>query len=133
MGRALIVVNTKEARAKAADWIMRAPWGTRITFQGPRRSIEQNSRMWAMLTDFSEQVEHGGRRYSPEDWKAIFLHALGQEQRYVPNLDGTGFVPIGLRSSDLSKQEMTDLIELLFAEGARRGVQWSDPAQERAA
>lgn len=133
MGRALLVINTKEARAKAADWLARAPWGTRVTFQGPRRTIEQNSRMWAMLTDFAEQVEHGGRKYSPEAWKTIFLHALGQEATFVPNLDGTGFVPLGLKSSELSKQEMTDLIELLFSEGARRGVVWSDPTQEQAA
>ena len=130
MGRALLVINTKEARAKAANWIARAPNGTRVTFQGPRRSLPQNSRMWAMLQDFSDQVEHGGRKYSPESWKAIFMHALGQECRFVPSLDGESFIPIGYRSSELSKAEMTTLIELVFSEGALRGVVWTDPTQE---
>jgi hypothetical protein len=133
MGRALLILSGQGAKAKAISWIERAPWNTRVEFKGPARSLPQNSRMWAMLSDFATQVEHGGRKYDAGSWKEIFMHALGKETTFVPNLDGTGFVPLGLRSSDLSKQEMSDLIELLFAEGARRGVQWSDPTQEQAA
>ena len=64
--------------------------------------------------------------WKPDDWKLIFLDALKRELRAVPNLDGTGFVNIGRSSSDLTKQEMTDLIELLFAFGAKHGVVFAD-------
>ncbi|HQN52055.1 MAG TPA: recombination protein NinB, partial [Phenylobacterium sp.] len=69
---------------------------------------------------------HHGVKLSPDDWKLVFLDALGRELRMVPNLDGTGFVNLGRSSSDLSKSEMTDLIELIFAYGAKHGVEFHD-------
>jgi hypothetical protein len=47
----------------------------------------------------------------------------------VPNIDGTGFVNLGRSSSDLSKQEFIDLIELITAFGAQHGVVFSDEAK----
>ncbi|MBV8664644.1 MAG: recombination protein NinB [Hyphomicrobiales bacterium] len=131
MGRALLVLANDAFKARAIDWIKRAPAGTRVTFQGPQRTRDQNAKCWAMLTDISMQVEHHGRRYAPPDWKAIFLSALGRETRFVPSLDGTAFIPIGQSSSDLSVAEMSDMIELMLSWGAERGVVWSDPNAER--
>ena len=127
MSRALLVLSSPEMRAKARDWATRAPDKTRVTFQAPSRTVPQNSRLWAMLTDVSGQLEHFGRKYDADTWKVIFLHALGRETRFVPALDGQGFVPIGQSSSDLSVAEMTDLIELIFAEGTSRGVIFHEP------
>lgn len=79
-----------------------------------------------MLTDVSTQIEHAGRRYSPDEWKVLFMHALGQEVKFLPGLDGKTFVPMGYRSSDLSVAEMTDLIEFMFAWGAEHGVVFMD-------
>ena len=136
MSRAVLVLSSPAIRAKALHWLTLARDGSRITFQSPRRTLPQNDRMWAMLTDFATQVEHiDGRKYPPEDWKAIFLHALGRETRFLPSMDGRHFIPIGQSSSDLSVEEMTDLIELIFAEGAARGVVFHEPpnpAEERA-
>lgn len=130
--RAALVINSPEARQRAVRWCQSAPEGTRVEWKRAKRTIPQNDRMWAMLTDVSKQVEHAGRRYSPEDWKCLFMHALGQEVRFLPALNGQGFVPIGYRSSDLSKGEMTELIELIFAWGAEHGVTFHDD-QARAA
>lgn len=87
--------------------------------------------MWAMLTDIASQKEHCGRRYSPDDWKVIFLHALGKETRFVPALDGQGFIPIGQSSSDLGKGEMSNMIELIASWGAENDVLWSETEPER--
>jgi hypothetical protein len=135
MSRALLILGRSDVNERAINWIRKAPPGTRVEFKGPRRSLDQNARMWAMLTDFASQVEHGGRKYSPEEWKAIFMHALGQEVRFVPSLDGQGFVPIGQKTSELSVSEMCDLQELITAEGAQRGVVFhaSDADDERRA
>ena len=126
MSRVAVILNCRAAREKASKWVLNAPLGTRFELKEPKRSLPQNDRMWAMLTDVSRQVAHHGIRYSPDDWKLIFLDALGREVRMAPNLDGTGFVNLGRSSSDLSKAEMTDLIELIFAYGAKHGVEFHD-------
>lgn len=126
MSRVTLILNTPATRERAAKWCLHAPRGTRLEMKEPKRSLPQNDRMWAMLTDVSRQVAHHGVKLSPDDWKLVFLEALGRELRMVPNLDGTGFVNLGRSSSDLSKAEMTDLIELIFAYGAQHGVVFLD-------
>jgi hypothetical protein len=126
MTRATLVLVSPEIRQRAAHWAAKLPEGTRIDFKAPKRSIPQNDRMWAMLTDVSAQLPWHGIRLSADDWKLIFLDALKRELRMVPNLHGTGFVNLGRSSSDLSKEEMTNLIELIHAFGANHGVTFHD-------
>jgi len=118
MSRALVPLYSITDRKKVCDWVMRAPTGTRVEFKAAKRTLDQNSRFWAMLTDVAEQVRWHGVKLSPDDWKLIFLDGLKRELRLVPNIDGNGFVNLGRSSSDLSKAEMSDLIELIFAFGA---------------
>jgi hypothetical protein len=132
MGRALVTIHTAGDRQKVAAWAAKAPWGTRVEFKASKRSIPQNDRMWAMLTDVAQQLPWHGIKLTPDDWKLIFLDALKREVRMVPNIDGNGFVNLGRSSSDLSKAEMTDLIECIFAFGANHDVKFHD-AQENAA
>jgi len=82
--------------------------------------------MWAMLTDISEQLAWHGVKLSPDDWKLVMLDALKREMRMVPNIDGNGFVNLGRSSSDLSKDEMTALMEIIAAFGAKHGVVFHD-------
>jgi len=126
MSRALLILAGDAQRARAVKWIAQAPAGTRLEFKAPRRTLDQNAKMWAMLTEIAAQKEHCGRKYPPETWKALFLHALGREMQFVPALDGQTFLPLGQRSSDLTKAEMSDLIELLHAWGAENGVVFRD-------
>ena len=129
MSRALLVLHDDVIRARAIDWIKRAAKDTRVEFRGPRRTLDQNALMWAMLTDISRQREHCGRRYSPDQWKILMLHACGREVQFIPALDGSTFIPWGQSSSDLSKQEMSDLIEFMRSWGAQNGVRFSDEAR----
>lgn len=133
MSRALLVLRTDTDRRKATEWIHRAPPMTRVEFKASKRTTDQNARMWAMLTDIATQKTHMGRRYTPDQWKVLFMHACGREVQFIPALDGSTFIPWGQSSSDLSKGEMSELIEFLFAWGAENGVVWSDPTQEKAA
>jgi hypothetical protein len=127
MSRAVISIASTADRERAARWAIKAPSGTRIEFKERRRSIPQNDRMWAMLTDVASQLPWHGIKLSPDDWKLLFLDGLKRELRMVPNIDGNGFVNLGRSSSDLSKSEMTDLIELIHAFGANHGVIFHDP------
>ena len=126
MSRATLVITSDAQRHQAVAWIRKAPWNTRVEFKAPRRTLEQNARMWAMLTDIASQVTHHGQRLGTDDWKLLFLAQLKAELRMVPNLDNTGWVTLGRSSSDLSKEEMTALIELMFAYGAAHQVTFHD-------
>lgn len=133
MSRALLTLWSAADRAKAIDWIAKAPAGTRVEFKAARRSLPQNDKLHAMLTDVATQVKHHGMNLTVTDWKRIFVDALKRELRLVPNLDGTGFVPLGRSSSDLSKAEMSDLFALIEAYGAEHGVIFRDHAEASAA
>ena len=37
----------------------------------PKRSLEQNKRLWAMLTDLASQVVWYGHKLTPEEWKIV--------------------------------------------------------------
>lgn len=92
-----------------------------------KRSLDQNARMWAMLTDVAEQVVWYGVKLTPEEWKDVFTAAL-KKSKVVPGLDG-GFVVIGAHTSRMSVGEMADLQTLMEAFGAdpEHEVVWSEP------
>lgn len=127
MSRALLVLDTHSQKLKAASWVNKAPPGTRVEFKAPKRSLPQNDRFWAMLTDVAQQLPWHGMKLSPDDWKLVFLDALKREIRIVPNIDGNGFVNLSRSSSDLSKDEMSDMMEIISEFGARHGVQFHEP------
>ena len=126
-------MDSAATREKAACWARKAPYGTRVEFKTTKRSLPQNDRMWAMLTDVAQQAKHAGRSYTPDQWKVLFMHACGREVQFIPALDGSTFIPWGQRNSDLSKQEMTDLIEFIFSWGGEHGVTFHDQPAEAAA
>lgn len=126
MSRALVILASRTERQRAAHWCLTAPVNTRVEFKEAKRSTDQNAMMWASLTEIARQVEWHGLKLSADDWKLIFMAGLNQEMRLVPNIEGTGFVNLGRSSSDLSKAEMTDLIELVLKFGAEHGVSFHD-------
>jgi hypothetical protein len=132
MGRALIIVNAQADRHKAAAWAHKAPPGTRIEFKASKRTLPQNDKLWACLTDVATQVEWYGQKLSPTDWKDIFTASL-RKSRVVPGIDPGSFVLLGLHTSDMGKDEMSALIELILAFGAERNVIFHDTPQTAAA
>lgn len=89
------------------------------------RTLEQNKKLWATLTDVSEQVNWHGQKLTPEDWKHVFSAALNQ-QRVVPNIDSTGFVVLGQSTSKMTVRQMADMIELINAFGSERNVDFKE-------
>jgi hypothetical protein len=128
MGRALVIIRGSSDREKAKRWIDRAPYETRIEFKSSKRTTPQNDRMWAMLTAISDQLVWHGAKYPPEDWKDYFMHSLSGA-RFMPHDEG-GMIPIGRRTSRLTKDEHSDLTALIEAFAARQGV---DLGQDEAA
>jgi hypothetical protein len=126
--KARFILAHQIARQRAVDAVREAPAGFVVTVAEQTRSTDANAALWAMLTEVSQQVEWYGKKLSPEDWKHVFTASLRKLQ-VVPNLDGTGFVALGLSTSRMSKREFSDLIELIAAFGAERGVEFSDERQ----
>lgn len=112
-----------EAYQKAKPYLMA---GHRLVFslEKEKRTNEQNDLMWALLTDVSVQVEWYGKKMTPEDWKHVFTAAL-KKQEMVPGIDG-GIVALGQSTSRMTKAQLSDLIELIYAFGAEQGVVFKD-------
>lgn len=120
---------TPENKATAHAWVDRAvsqyqPGGAwTMEVRAVKRTDEQNRALWGALNQITRQRPvHNGVQMDAETWKALFLHALGHEVRWVPALDGNGGVPLGLRSSRLTKSEFADLLSLIVAWCDRNGV-----------
>lgn len=126
MGRAVLILNRLTERRKAQDWIAKAPDGTIVEFKASKRTTPQNARMWAMLTKIADQLVWHGSKYPPEAWKDYFCHSL-QGGRFMPHEEG-GMIPIGHRTSHMTKDEHSDLTALIEAFAARHDV---DLGQER--
>jgi hypothetical protein len=126
-----VILATPYNRSLAKAMIDRAPHGYVMELAAPKRSNDQNALLWARLSDVSRACPEG-RRLTPDIWKNLFLHALDHSIRFEPGLDGNGMVPMGFRSSKLSKSQFADLLTLIEEYGARHGVRWSDE-QEKAA
>lgn len=118
------------SRAQAKRLIDQAPSGFVMTVAEPKRSLDQNAKFHAMLSDIS-RAKPMGRRHTPDDWKAILMNACGWECQFIEGLDGRPF-PQGFRSSLLTKSQMTTLIEFMLAWGAEQGIRWSDEMEKAA-
>lgn len=116
-----------ERRTRAAQAIHRVPDDWVVTIAPPTRTLDQNAKMHAMIADVMRQVDTD-RKWTADEWKDRFLHALGKEMNFLPDLDGRAFFPRGYRSSQLSKRDFADLVEIIYAFGAQHNVQWSEPS-----
>lgn len=109
-------------RRRVNGWVAKAPPGTMIAFKKhDARSIEQNALLWSWLTAISEQLPWHGEKLSPTDYKDILTAGLRQSH-VVPGINEGTYVPLGLRTSSMSKSEMTALLELIAAFAAEHGV-----------
>lgn len=124
MTRAAIALFSETDRQTAVKWITQADRGTRLEMKAPRRSLGQNDLLWLRLTEIARKVEWYGARLSAEDWKDVFTASL-RKARVVPGIDPGTYVPLGMRTSDMTKEEMTNLLELIGAFAAQQGVELS--------
>ena len=130
MSRHLLTLWNEADRKRAWRYISQAPDGTRLELKAAKRTLPQNDMMWSLLTDIAAQKEHGGRKYAPDVWKLIFLHAIGREIQFVPSLDEKAFIPWTPHSSDLSRTEMSQLIDFITAWGAENEIMFHAYSQE---
>ena len=101
-----------------------------VRLSRPNRTNAQNRRLWPVLRDIAKQIPWPRTTQimrEPEEWKMIFMSAYRQETNVVAGINGE-FINLSLSTSELTKQEFSELLEFIQAQGAEWGVQWSDPA-----
>ena len=97
-----------------------------VSLRSPYR--EEGAHVEVRLVDGRVEWSVNGARalLEPEDWKDILTASLRKHHRIAEGIDG-GFVFLGMRTSKMTKDQMIELIELMYAFGAEREVKWSEP------
>ncbi|KGC03430.1 MULTISPECIES: recombination protein NinB [Burkholderia cepacia complex] len=111
------ILRNKEIAQRMVDYVkavagpaaaMNRPIVVTVEEYQAKRSSEQNRLLWSLLTEISEQVEVGGKRFSKEAWYAHYL------DMYAPKQEGPrGLVPIG--SSQMTKPQFAEFVERVQA------------------
>lgn len=125
-----IILRGPQQQALACGLVRSAPADTVLTLSAPKRSLDQNAMLWACLSDVA-RARPEGRVWTPEVWKAAFMHYLGHEIQWQPGLDGKTPFPVGFRSSRLTKPQFADLLTCVLEYGDRHGVTWTAPTHQQ--
>ncbi|KPF66134.1 hypothetical protein IP84_16870 [beta proteobacterium AAP99] len=99
--------------------VMEAPKGWTVRVEPPKRTLEQNALLHARLTEISARREWCGQKWPIEAWKRLLIgawsRATSRPAYMLPALDNQGVDVIYTSSAELSKEQMTELIEFIDA------------------
>jgi hypothetical protein len=118
------ILSYANARRKAQEAVQQAPDGWVVSLSPPKRSSDQNALMWVLLGCLADQVQWYNQKLTPENWKDVLTAAL-KKQDVVPGIEG-GFVVLGTSTRRMTKPEMAQLIDLIYAFGAEQGVDFGE-------
>ncbi len=121
--RANFSVTTEAQRSTCLQHVSKRELGFWVTAYDKLRTVPQNDRLHPLIRPIANNLVWHGQKLSVDDWKLVFMDALNREMRVVPNIDGTGFVQLGRKTSRLSVGEMSDLMALIEAFAAQRGIE----------
>lgn len=124
-----VILAGDRARQIAHQLVDRAPPYAVLNIQEAKRTLDQNSKWHAMLSDIA-RAKPEGRVHDVRTWKALLMADADFQPLFERSLDGKGLIHIGFKSSRLRKSEFSDLIEATYAYGALHGVIWSDNQSE---
>lgn len=115
------IMLTEADRLRLIDAARKAPLNTVWTGKQLARTIPQNDKMWASLTDLA-RAKPEGRILPVHKWKSLAMDAAGKKPDWERSLDGESMVCVGYKSSRLTKDEMSDVIEAMNAYAANHGI-----------
>lgn len=99
-------------------------WFVMIVTEKKKRSIEQNRRMWACLTEIAAQVLVDGRTHNKETWHEFF----GRQYRVIDTHWLLGELVYVLRSTtDMSTKEFAEYMTQIEAHATQElGVRFTE-------
>lgn len=117
------------ARENAARMCHQAPGDWMAVFKPTTRTLMQNAKLHAMLTDISGQAIYMGKKRSVEFWKGLFVSgyqiATGKSPEIVPGLEGE-FINIRLSTASMGIRMVAELIEYISAWAAMNEIRFKD-------
>ena len=123
MDRSTHILTDRQTRRSVALIVDSLPLGMKVEIGEETRTARQNRALHGLIGQIMKQRPRlNGVKYSLSAYKAAFMAGLGEETEWVPNLDGTGMVPVGLSTSQLSVRQFNDLVEFILAWCAREGL-----------
>ena len=115
---------------EAAGKLLEANDSIYVEVREKTRTLEQNAKLHAMLSDIARQKEFGGQKRTIEQWKMIFISghriATGGTAEMAVGLEGE---VINLREStaQMGVQRLASLISYIDAWAAENGVVFKTP------
>lgn len=126
-------LRSNQVRLNCLEFIKELPTDDKnplvVKIQPMTRSLEQNSKLHALLSDISKQCEFNGKKRDIDTWKMIMVSAhtvaTGGRVEIATGLEGEG---INLRESTakMSVKRSASLIEYITAWGVENGVKFND-------
>lgn len=116
-----ITLRDPAQRRRAHECVKDCPDGWSATFAPETRTQAQNRLLWPLLTQIRCEVRYFGRELTQADWKNLFVASL-RSSEVIPTLDGRSVMPLGLSTRVMSKAEFSDLLEVIHAYAAEKGV-----------
>lgn len=130
--RRKFVLGSETHRQFVGSLVATSPPGCVVTIDPPRRTLDQNALLHALLT---EAVEGGlasdtGRRLTLDEAKVAFVSAWMIEEGHGSDIVAFGGHAVQLRRSTTSfdKAEFSSLIEFIKAACAQRGIKLREDA-----
>lgn len=132
-GKQQFFLRTGEVRSNCVEFIRSLPANEKkplvVSIQPLTRTLEQNAKLHAMLSDIAKQCEFNGKRLDVDNWKAVFVSAhkiaTGGEESMALGLEGE-LISLRESTAQMSKERLASLIEYITAWGVENGVRFSD-------
>lgn len=120
------ILAHKVARNNAKIAIDEAPEGYQVKIAPITRSLAQNAKLHALLSYIASILEWAGSKRDVETWKrlltAAWLRARNEPIEMLPSLDGHGVDIVFRRTSELTVNEMIELIEYIQSWAVGNGI-----------
>lgn len=131
MSKIILKLTGEAAKKAACREILAAPEGHIVRITPETRTLDQNAKLHAMLTDISRQATYLGAKRDLEFWKGLFVSgwqiATGEKPEIVPGLEGE-FVNIRESTTTLGIRRMASMIEYIQAWAAMNEIRFTEPA-----
>lgn len=128
---AIFVLNNGYARREATRAIAVAHEGMVVEVREPRRTLDQNARLHAMLGDIVKSgYAHQGRKFDTEELKTLFvtewMSETGQPSDIVPSLYGNSFVQLRRSTTKMSPKEIGEVMIIVERFCGENGIVLKD-------
>lgn len=135
--RATFPLHHPRYRQFAHNMIDKVPDNWICILQPEKRNLEQNKALWSKLNDFvnTPGLQWAGQEFDAWGWKNLFVSAYlthkrkeenGEQPRIIGGLEGE-ILAIGLHSSELTKEQFSELLAYIDHWGTIHGVIWTEP------